>query len=244
METDEYTARSSTPFAAIMRPFPKSILTPAIAVGVFACQGAPVVAEHDGASSAEAVTEPAANSDGADHVRADEQAVPALSESDALILGMAEGACLDGDYRAFIQAFSRSAAVRERYTAAGVTVGQVGDTRRTLRQRYLAMDRYPIAMLDYLIVTAESAKAFETGDGSPDDRRYVQVKISQASNNHIRVDWLPGIFEKDLTPRPPDLEEGLGDLVLETGSGGRLLFTPTDTCWELAEDVANPPLEL
>jgi hypothetical protein len=37
---------------------------------------------------------------------------------------------------------------------------------------------------------------------------------------------------------------GLGNLVQETGSGGYLLFRPTATCWELVDDIRNPPLEL
>lgn len=171
-------------------------------------------------------------------------AAPALSESDSIILEMAQSACREGNPSAFFGAFARSGSVRERYTGASVTVGRTGKTRKISRQKYVERDLFPITMMDYFYVTSDAGRGLETEGGEPDAQRYVQLEISEASDRRLVVEWLPGIFEKDLTPPPPNLEDGLGELVQETGSGGRLLFLPTDDCWELVADVKNPPLEL
>ena len=78
------------------------------------------------------------------------------------------------------------------------------------------------------------------------------VEINQARNtaatdgaeNRGRVDRQRGIFERNLTPRPAHVEEGLREPVQEAGSGGHLLLYPTQDCWALVDDIRNPPLEL
>jgi hypothetical protein len=163
-------------------------------------------------------------------------------ESDRLRLDMAEAACRARDFQGFFFAFSGSAAVRARYTAAEVGTGVRGSSRLVTRRDYLDQQSYPIATIDMAFVTAASAAAFARGEGAdPKLLRHVELAFNEASDNRQRIDWTPGIFEKDLDPPPPHLEEGLGALVEATGPGGTLLFRPTATCWELFEDVRNPP---
>ena len=164
-----------------------------------------------------------------------------MTESDRLFLEMADRACNAVDFESFFKAYSGSWAVRAKYTAATVTHGATGKSRAEPRRSYLDQNAFPIAPMDYEFVTAESAAAFETKpDASWRDLSYVQLEFNTANDNRRRVDWLPGIFQKHQTPPPPELEEGLGELVRATGGGGTLLFFPTETCWELVEDVRNP----
>jgi len=169
------------------------------------------------------------------------KAEQAMTESDRLFLEMADRACNAVDFESFFKAYSGSWAVRAKYTAATVTHGPTGKSRAEPRAAYLDQNAFPIAPMDYDFVTAESAAAFETKpDASWRDLSYVQLEFNTANDNRRRVDWLPGIFQKHQTPPPPELEEGLGELVRATGGGGTLLFFPTETCWELVEDVRNP----
>ena len=164
-----------------------------------------------------------------------------MTESDRLFLEMADGACNAVDFESFFKAYSGSWAVRAKYTAATVNHGLTGKSSAEPRGRYLDRNDFPIAPMDYDFVTAESAARFETKpDASWRDLSYVQLEFNTANDNRRRVDWLPGIFQKHQTPPPPELEEGLGELVRATGGGGTLLFFPTETCWELVEDVRNP----
>ncbi len=189
------------------------------------------------ASTADAARTPnTAGTDGAD-----DRPVRTMTESDRLFLEMADGACNAVDFASFFKAYSGSWAVREKYTAATVTYGMTGKSRAKPRRQYLDQNDFPIAPMDYEFVTAESAARFESKPGASwRDLSYVRLEFNTANDNRRRVDWLPGIFQKHLTPPPPELEEGLGELVQETGGGGTLLFFPTATCWELVEDVQNP----
>ena len=164
-----------------------------------------------------------------------------MTESDRLFLEMADRACNAVDFESFFKAYSGSWAVRAKYTAATVTHGLTGKSRAEPRGAYLDQKAFPIAPMDYDFVTAESAARFEAKpDASWRDLTYVELEFNTANDNRRRVDWLPGIFQKHQTPPPPELEEGLGELVRATGGGGTLLFFPTATCWELVEDVRNP----
>jgi hypothetical protein len=164
-----------------------------------------------------------------------------MTESDRLFLEMADGACNAVDFPSFFRAFSGSWAVRDKYTAATVTHGVTGKSAAQPRRSYLDRNVFPIAPMDYEFVTAESAARFERKpEASWRDLSYVQLEFNTANDNRHRIDWLPGIFQKHQTPPPPELEEGLGELVRATGGGGTLLFFPTTTCWELVEDVRNP----
>ena len=216
----------------------------AVALALFAVTacGSEAAGTADAADSAAPTAAPhsdrVANSPGA---AASGKAAQAMTESDRLFLEMADGACNAVDFASFFKAYSGSWAVREKYTAATVTHGMTGKSRAEPRAAYLDQNVFPIAPMDYDFVTAESAARFETKpDASWRDLSYVQLEFNTANDNRRRVDWLPGIFQKHQTPPPPELEEGLGELVRATGGGGTLLFFPTETCWELVEDVRNP----
>lgn len=167
----------------------------------------------------------------------------AMSESDRLLLDMAERACNAVDFPTFFRAYGGSWAVRARYTATTVQYGITGRSRAIPRQEYLDRDLYPIAPMDNDYATAETVRAFEGKPGASwRGLTYVELEFNTAGDNRRRIDWLPGRFEKQMTPPPPGLEEGLGAMVQQTGSGGALLFQPTKTCWELFQDVQNPAL--
>lgn len=163
-----------------------------------------------------------------------------LSESDRLILEMAANACRTGDFRQFFQAFTRSEAVRERHTAKTVEFGTEGSTYRMPVRRYLDDHHYPLGIIDYAWMTRESAMLYEMDDVPPpvEKVRYVQLIFETASDNRQRVEWLPGVFEKNLGRNLEDLGDGIGELVEPSGPGGYLLFFPTRDCWELVSDVA------
>ncbi|ASJ91971.1 hypothetical protein CBR61_14235 [Porphyrobacter sp. CACIAM 03H1] len=156
---------------------------------------------------------------------------------------MAAGACRNRDFHAFFQAFAGSSAVRAIYTATSIRFGEVGKSRVITRKQYQEQKHFPLATIDNYLVTSESAMLFNMEGQDPSALRYTQVEINQSDDSRVRVDWLPGIFETHLTPPPEDLQEGPGDLVQETGSGGYLLFRPASQCWEMIEDINNPPLQ-
>jgi hypothetical protein len=219
----------------------KGIIAAMLLVGSTACGQEAAATKATGnaatASAADAARTPnTAGTDGAD-----DRPVRTMTESDRLFVEMADGACNAIDFASFFKAYSGSWAVREKYTAATVTYGMVGKSRAKPRRQYLDQNDFPIAPMDYEFVTAESAAQFESKpNASWRDLSYVRLEFNTANDNRRRVDWLPGIFQKHQTPPPPELEEGLGELVRATGGGGTLLFFPTETCWELVEDVQNP----
>lgn len=175
-------------------------------------------------------------------VAAGTDATPSPGESDRLRLGLAEAACRADDFEGFFFAFSGSAAVRARYTAAEVGAGVRGSSRLMTRRDYLDRQSYPIATIDMSFVTTASAAAFARGGGSdPKLLRPVALEFNTAGDNRRGVDWATGTFEQDLNPPPADLEEGPGALIDGSGPSGTLLFRPTATCWELFEDVHNLP---
>ena len=198
-------------------------------------------ASATGGAAPTAASQAGRAADSAGTAAASGQAGRTMTESDRLFLEMAEGGCNAVDFPSFFKAFSGSWAVREKYTAAMVTQGMTGKSSAQPRGAYLDRNDFPIAPMDYEFVTSESAVRFENkADASWRDLSYVRLEFNTANDNRRRVDWLPGIFQKHQTPPPPELEEGLGELVRATGGGGTLLFFPTETCWELVEDVRNP----
>lgn len=163
-----------------------------------------------------------------------------LSESDRLILEMAASGCRTGDFKQFFQAFTRSDVVRERYTAKTVEFGTEGSAYQMPVRRYIDDGHYPLGIIDYSWMTRESAMLYEMDDVPPpvEKVRYVQLIFETASDNRQRVEWLPGVFEKNLGRNLEDLGDGIGELIEPRGPGGYLLFYPTKDCWELVSDVA------
>lgn len=174
---------------------------------------------------------------------ADDRPRRTMTESDRNWLAMATSACTTEDFGTFLRAYGGSWAVRDKYTAATVQFGTRGKSRAMPRRQYLDQNNFPITPVDFFWGTADSYSNFEANGGDPSKLVYVQIELNTAADNRRSVEWIPGIFQKDLNPPPPELEEGLGELVQQTGDGGQLLFYPTDTCWELVEDISNPRLE-
>lgn len=199
------------------------------------------VAAKETAAAAAPAAARAPNTAGTDG--ADDRPRRVMTESDRLWLEMAEGGCRTDDFGSFLRAYGGSWAVREKYTAATVQFGTRGRSRAMPRQQYLDQNNFPITPIDYFWGTADSYRNFEANGDDPSKLVYVQVEFNTAADNRRSVEWIPGIFQKDLNPPPPELQEGLGELVQQTGAGGQLLFYPTDTCWELVQDIGNPPFQ-
>ncbi|QIG53706.1 hypothetical protein G6N82_05655 [Altererythrobacter sp. BO-6] len=157
-----------------------------------------------------------------------------LTESDKLLLEMAEAACRQNDFTGFVAAYARSPILRARHTAASVQHGQPGASKPVTRDRYLAGNLFPITMIDTYWVTSDSRRAFDAADGDAQLLVIAAPDINVASDGRARVDWVSGRMDYD-----PQINEGEGSFV-QTGPGGYLLFYPTKDCWELVEDVRSP----
>jgi hypothetical protein len=229
---------------------PVAFVTPAILLLMASCsdgqashkaeQTANTAISGDGAVLADAGSASQGNTAGTDG--ADDRPRREFTESDRLSIEMAENDCKFNEFAGFFRAFSRSWAVRERYTAVNVQFGSAGASRRMPMRQYLDQNNFPIAPMDNGYVTAESAMKFDLDGDNADWRSLVFVELSfeTASDNRQRVDWVAGTFERNLDPPPAYLEEGLGKL-LKAKSRGYLLFEPTDKCWELTQDVVTMP---
>lgn len=152
------------------------------------------------------------------------------SESDRFFAEMAEAACRDDDFHAFLWPFANSRAVRERHVAPSVFVGSSSDSRAIAAADYLAADDFPILMIDHSYVTAASARLFDAEGGRADQLVYVELEVNTAQDERRRVDWTPGRFE-------PDEGDGPGTLIEATGPGGHLLFSRSGDCWRLTGDI-------
>ena len=163
-----------------------------------------------------------------------------VTQSDELFLEMAGRACRSDDFKSFFHAFSGSQAVRERHMAVHLTVGEEGQLHRMSRRQYIEKRAFPVSPMDNDYVTAASADNFaRSGNGGWRDLLYVRLAFDFAQDSRVRVEWTPGSFERHLHSPPPELEEGLGRMIRQTGEGGILLFAPTGTCWELFAEIAQ-----
>lgn len=187
------------------------------------------IAAKQKAASAPAITKIA---DGNNHPKQE------TTPSDNLWLEMATRACRAKDFKGFFRAFSGSGAVRARYTAPVVNVGETGRSMKLERARYANLKHFPLAVVDNFFVTADTERPLGKRREGPSRHRFVQVEINHSGDNRGRVDWLPGIFEIDLRSPPEEPMEGLGDLVKKTGPGGYLIFKPDRDCWQLTEDMS------
>lgn len=207
-----------------------------LALLLAACGNPPAEAGQTGSTAAATAATPATAAAAA---AAATGAAKPLSENDRLILEMAAGGCRTGDFKQFFQAFSRSEVVRERYTAKMVEFGVEGSAYQMPARRYLDNRHFPLGIIDYYWMTRESAMLYDMDDAPPpvEKVRYVQLTFDTASDNRQRVEWLPGVFEKNLGRNLEDLGDGIGELIEPSGPGGYLLFFPTRDCWELVGDV-------
>ena len=206
----------------------------ALALLFAACGNQPAEAEQGPAT-------PAASAAPAAAATATAAAKP-LSESDRLILEMAAGGCRAGNFKQFFQAFTRSEVVRARYTTKKVEFGVEGSAYQMPARRYLDDRHFPLGIIDYYWMTRESAMLYDMDDAPPpvEKVRYVELTFDTSSDNRQRVEWRPGVFEKNLGRNLENLGDGIGKLIEPSGPGGYLLFYPTADCWELVRDVGYP----
>ena len=155
----------------------------------------------------------------------------AVSETDRFALDSAAAACADGEFAAFFRAFALSPAVRLKYAAPEIAVTTAnGETRRVPRENY---DGFPIATIDYYWVSADSAAAFEK---DPDAGfQHVALEFNQGQNEVWSVEWVRVRYDG------PSEDDELGNVVETIGAPGQLLFSPTDTCWALTDDITLTP---
>jgi hypothetical protein len=190
--------------------------------------------------TAKAPAQPAKAPNSAGTDGADDRPVRRETELDRNSLQMAEGACRSQDFKTFLRAFSASWLVREKYTAARVQFGSVGRSRPMYARQYLDQNNFPFAPMDNSYVTAESAMLFDMDpDAGWRKLAFVELEFNTSSDNRQRVDWVTGLFERNLDPPPDDLEEGLGKLIQPEASG-YVLFEPSNECWLLTQDIVNP----
>lgn len=150
------------------------------------------------------------------------------AEVDAQSLAAAANACQGGRFNEFWGSFVQSGAVRARYTAEQVRFGDVGRSRTMARTDYAASRSFPVALWDYAWVAANSTN--REAQLGPD---FLDLSINQSSSNRVRVDWVRrtgGNFEGLDTP----------ESYTTFGQPGYLLFMPTESCWELVEDIRLP----
>jgi hypothetical protein len=164
------------------------------------------------------------------------KAMPAQTETDRMMLAEAEAACKDQRYEAFFDAFIRSPAVRQKYSAARIDhlLRSVSGSD-ILRRKTIARADYadfPLKMVDYYRKPVKPLKMF--------DDEYVQLTFNQSRDNSIAVEWAIVTYQG-----PSEGGDDLGTPVDLDGKAydpagfkdGKLLFNPTQDCWELVADT-------
>jgi len=140
----------------------------------------------------------------------------------------AQTACNTYDFKGVFEAFLRSDKVRTKYSARQIDRVRDGTSVPVAGSAY---NDFPLGMLDYSWVTAESVRRNEAG--LPPPYEYVELEINIAGDRRARVDWVRMGYKNG----SPD-EGGEGDdRTGAYGKPGYLLFYPTDACWELVQDT-------
>ena len=152
-----------------------------------------------------------------------------LTENDRNWIDQAANACKNREFKSLFEAFVRSAAVRDLYTADPITLSTKGEVRRLPRARYFD---FPIAMQDYRFISKNS-------EGAGPNVENVRLTFNQSQDDKHRIDWVRvryGGVGNDA--------EGEAEIIGTYGLPGYLIFEPTDTCWRLIEDsVYEGPYE-
>ena len=97
----------------------------------------------------------------------------------------AETACNTYDFKGFFEAFLRSDKVRTKYSARQIDRVRDGTSVPVAGSAY---NDFPLGMLDYSWVTAESVRRNEAG--LPPPYEYVELEINIAGDRRARVDWV------------------------------------------------------
>lgn len=164
------------------------------------------------------------------------KAAPKLSETDRFMLDEAATACKSQNHKAFFDAFIRSAAVRQKYSAAKIdyTMRSFSGGDILSKKTIAAADHadFPLKMVDYYRKPVKSVKA--------GDDEYVELVVNQSQENRISVEWARVLYQGpseggDDLGQPVDLD---GKAYDPTGfKDGQLLFYPTQDCWQLVADT-------
>lgn len=162
----------------------------------------------------------------------------ALSESDRILLDMAQNACRTRDHRTLFDAFVKSKAVRRKYSAATIRYIVLGPRGERISERRFDTANYPsfpVTMQDYAYRPTKPARAGDTGE-------YLDLQFNQSQNNDLCVEWSRIHYDGQ-----PDDGDDLGNPLDANGKAipkgthpdpeGQLLFRPTADCWEFAEDT-------
>lgn len=159
-----------------------------------------------------------------------------VSESDQIMLDAADRSCANRDYHAFIDAFIRSDAVKQKYMARHVAYTERDSSYNVVRQSRIRAQDYadfPMIMVDHYRKSAIPVRA-----GDQDE--YVMLEISQSQSEQLALEWTRVHFDGH-----SEGGDDLGGAFLLSGepyevggrSDGQLLFEPIGGCWHLVADT-------
>lgn len=165
-----------------------------------------------------------------------------VSEEVETMLSAVAAACRTGDAKGFLDAFVRSGAVRNRYSAADIaySVRAIVPAFRIVSEERIPAAAYhhkfPIRMEDYYY---KSTLPIRLGDKD----EYVMLEINQSQSNQLSVEWTRVHFDGQ-SEGGDDLGKAytLDGAPYEKGSpntDGQLLFEPTANCWQLVSDIRH-----
>jgi hypothetical protein len=145
-----------------------------------------------------------------------------LKEADAMWLEQARAACTSGSFNAFFQAFVRSQAVRDQYTASTLT--RVVDRKPQVVRRE-AYRSFPVALSDNTYVAPD-----EQPPGAPP--RYLRVTFTKGAAGEHQVNWVRVLYDGNGNDR-----DGQARVRATVGAPGRLTFRRGGNCWMLSDDA-------
>lgn len=158
------------------------------------------------------------------------------SESDRILLEMADNACKARAYRSLFAAMARSKAVREKYSAAKIEYGLLGPEGKIISRRVYDKANYrdfPVKLIDY---NYKPAAPLMPGD----DDEYLDIQINQSQSDEISVEWARIHYVGEPVGEAPGEPVDINGKRLEPGdhpvAEGQLIFRPTADCWQLTDD--------
>lgn len=160
----------------------------------------------------------------------------ALSESDSILLEMADNACKARAYRSLFAAVARSKTVRDKYSADKIEYGVLSPQGEIISRRVYDKSAYrdfPITLVDY---NYKPAVPLRPGD----DDEYLDIQINQSQSDEISVEWARIHYVGEPVGEAPGEPVDINGKRLEKGAHpvaeGQLIFRPTADCWQLTDD--------
>lgn len=160
-----------------------------------------------------------------------DQPPAAPDQTDVLMLEQAKTACAAAEFKGFFEAFVLSQAVRAAYTADSIDVSVAGKSAPVARADYTG---FPIALIDYYWVSANSVVAVLADPKA--ELEHLKLQWNQSQTNIWRIDWQRVRYDGK-----SEGGDDLGNVIETYGQPGYLLFTPTETCWNLTQDTVGGP---